>query len=165
SLFLRGGESDYVQVLVDGVSLNGPGGTFDLGSLTTDNVDRIEIVAGPTSVLYGSDAVAGVVQIFTRRGQGKPAVEIGTQAGTYNSISLDAGFQGGDDHLDYSFALSRFTTDGSYAFNNHHRNVVGSGRVHLAPDARTDATFTVRHGDAVFHYPTDGAGLLVDHNQ
>ncbi len=165
SLFLRGGQSNYVQVLVDGVSVNGPGGTFDLGDLTTDNVDRIEIVAGPTSVLYGSDAVAGVVQVFTRRGSGKPQLDAAFRGGTYNSMAMDAGLRGGDDRLDYSFGLSRFTSDGSYAFNNRHRNTVASGRVRFAPDTRTDATFTLRHGDATFHYPTDGSGALVDQNQ
>ena len=66
SLFVRGGESDYVKVLVDGVAVNQPGGYFDFGSLTTDNVERIEVLRGPGSVLYGSDAIAGVVQIVTR---------------------------------------------------------------------------------------------------
>jgi vitamin B12 transporter len=68
SVFMRGGESDYVQVLVDGVQVNDPGGSYDWAHLTTDDVDRIEVVRGPVSVLYGSDAVAGVVQIFTRNG-------------------------------------------------------------------------------------------------
>ena len=68
ALFARGGESDYVKVLVDGVPLNNPGGVFDFATLTTDNLERIEIVRGPASVVYGSDAVAGVVQLFTRRG-------------------------------------------------------------------------------------------------
>ena len=70
SLFARGGESDYVKVLIDGVPVNNPGGAFDFASLTTDNLDRIEIVPGPASVAYGSDAVAGVIQLFTRRGTG-----------------------------------------------------------------------------------------------
>jgi vitamin B12 transporter len=68
SLFMRGGESDYVQVLVDGVQMNLPGGSFNWAHLRTEDIDRIEIVRGPASVLYGSDAVAGVVQIFTRAG-------------------------------------------------------------------------------------------------
>src|SRR5207253_2563875 len=68
SLFLRGGESDYVQVLVDGVVVNDPGGSVDLGQLTLDDVDRIEIVRGPVSVLYGSEAVTGVINIITKRG-------------------------------------------------------------------------------------------------
>src|SRR5262245_1137894 len=72
SLFMRGGESDYVKVLLDGVPLNQAGGSIDLANLTTDNVDRIEIVRGPVSVLYGSDAMTGVVQIFTKRGAVAP---------------------------------------------------------------------------------------------
>ena len=68
SVFMRGGESDHVQVLIDGVQVNDPGGSYDWAHLTTDDVERIEIVRGPVSVLYGSDAVAGVVQIFTRAG-------------------------------------------------------------------------------------------------
>src|SRR5205809_746539 len=58
SLFLRGGNSDYVKVLIDGVSQNAPGGAYDFANLTTDNVERIEVVRGPVSVLYGSDRVA-----------------------------------------------------------------------------------------------------------
>src|SRR5947207_1750608 len=85
SLFLRGGESDYVKVLVDGVPQNQPGGAFDFADLTTDNVDRIEIVRGPASVLYGSDAVTGVIQIFTRTGSGAPRVTAAARAGTYGS--------------------------------------------------------------------------------
>src|SRR5207249_7759284 len=87
SLFMRGGESDYVKVLLDGVPLNDAGGGIDLAHLTTDNVDRIEVVRGPVSVLYGSDAVTGVVQIFTRRGEGQtPRVGAELQAGTYSSL-------------------------------------------------------------------------------
>ena len=74
SLFLRGGESDYVKVLIDGVAVNDPGGAFDYADLSTDQVERIEVVRGPVSVLYGSDAVSGVVQIFTRRAAGAPTI-------------------------------------------------------------------------------------------
>src|SRR4051812_15664867 len=75
SLFMRGGESDYVKVLVDGVPVNQSGGGYNWANLTTENVDRIEVLRGPGSVIYGSDAVSGVVQIFTRRGQGRMAIE------------------------------------------------------------------------------------------
>ena len=72
SLFLRGAESDYVQVLIDGVQVNQPGGAFDFSGLTTHNVERIEVLRGPASALYGSDAVGGVVHIITRSGSGSP---------------------------------------------------------------------------------------------
>src|SRR5687768_11044542 len=80
AVFLRGGESKYVKVLVDGVPVNEAGGAFDFGTLTTHNVDRIEVVRGPASVLYGSDAVTGVVQIFTRRGKGRPQLAAAARA-------------------------------------------------------------------------------------
>ena len=81
SLFLRGGESDYVKVLVDGVPVNQPGGAYDFANLTTDNVERIEVVRGPGSVLYGSDAIAGVVQIVTREGAGAPGASAAGRGG------------------------------------------------------------------------------------
>ena len=59
SLFVRGGGSDYVKVLIDGVPQNAPGGAYDFANLTTDNVERIEVVRGPASVVYGSDAIKG----------------------------------------------------------------------------------------------------------
>ena len=67
SLFVRGGESNYNKVLLDGIPLNEPGGTFNFSNLTTDNLERIEIVRGAQSALFGSDAMASVVQLFTKR--------------------------------------------------------------------------------------------------
>ena len=66
SIFIRGGESDYTKVLLDGIPLNKPGGAIDLSNISLSNVDRIEVVRGPQSALYGSDAISGVIQIFSR---------------------------------------------------------------------------------------------------
>ena len=68
SLFLDGGNSNYTKVLVDGAPLNTPGGFIDFSDFTPDNIDKIEIVHGAESALYGSDAMDGVIQIFTHRG-------------------------------------------------------------------------------------------------
>ena len=95
SLFIRGGESKYVKILVDGVPINDAGGAFDLSTLSTDNLDRIEIVRGPASVLYGSDAVAGVVQLFTRRGAGVAHGQVAARGGQFGSMDVDASVQGG----------------------------------------------------------------------
>lgn len=161
SLHLRGGESDYVRVLVDGVPVNRPGGEYDLAHLTAENVHRIEVVRGPASVLYGSDAMAGVVQVFTRQGVGSPRARASVRGGTYGSLYLDADLAGGTETASYAFAIARFSTDGVHHVNNDYRNTVLSGRVQVRPDAATDATFSVRYSDNAFHFPTDGAGRLV----
>jgi vitamin B12 transporter len=176
SVFVRGGESDYVQVLVDGVQYNDPGGAFDFSSLTTDDIERIEIVRGPVSVLYGSDAVTGVIQIFTRRGHGRPRIEV--SAGTGRSARVGPEATGGFGSYDaaitlsgtasivsYAFSASRHTTDGAWAYNNAWTNTTLGSHLSLRPDARTDATVTARWTDGTFHYPTNGAGALIDRNQ
>ncbi|HEV8264634.1 MAG TPA: TonB-dependent receptor [Gemmatimonadales bacterium] len=165
SLFMRGGESDYVKVLLDGVPLNHPGGAYDFAHLTTDDVERIEIVRGPVSVLYGSDAVAGVIQIFTRAGAGPPRVEASVEGGTYGANRVGLNLTGGQTGLSYSIAASRFATGGLYPVNSEYRNATYTGRVRVAPDPRSDLALTVRHEDDVVHYPTDGAGRVVDANQ
>ena len=165
SLFLRGGDSKYVKVLVDGVPVNQPGGSYDFANLTTDNVDRIEVLRGPASVLYGSDAVTGVVQIFTRRGNGPQNAEMSVRGGTYGTLDWQADVAGDRGPVAYSFGLSQFTSDGTYAFNSQDRNTVASGLLRLAPDARTDGTLTVRYDDNAYHFPTNGAGVPTDHNQ
>ncbi|MDA2934385.1 TonB-dependent receptor, partial [Acidobacteria bacterium AH-259-D05] len=86
SVFLRGGESDYTKVFLDGIPLNQPGGAINLSNLSTANVDRIEIVRGPQSALYGSDAISGVIQIFTKKGTSEtatPQFDIFFEGGTY----------------------------------------------------------------------------------
>ncbi len=114
SVFVRGGESDYVKVLIDGVPVNEPGGAFDFSTLSIENVERIEIVRGPVSVMYGSDAVAGVVQIFTRRGEGRTEGVAAARGGTYGSFDWNASAQGGTDRVRYGLdddAGGRFRID------------------------------------------------------
>ena len=164
SLFVRGGESKYVKVLVDGVPLNDPGGAIDFGGLTTDNVERIEVVRGPASVLYGADAVTGVIQIFTRRGSGTPRTVVSARAGSYASRDADATVLGSLGGGDYSLGVARHDTRGIYAFNNSYHNTVGSAAVHLALDPATSLAVSLRYNDGQFHYPTDGGGEVVDSN-
>ena len=164
SVFLRGGESDHVQVLIDGVPANEPGGRFDFGSLAIDNVERIEVVRGPASALYGSDAVSGVIHILTRRGAGRPVVDASFRAGSYGTRQWQGAFSGGSAMLSYAFSVGRNDTDGILEFNNGHRSTTATGRVHLQPDPRTDAAVSIRYEDRRFHFPTDGSGALVDRN-
>jgi len=162
SLFVRGGESKYVKVLIDGVAVNDPGGAIDFGSLTTDNVERIEVVRGPASVLYGADAVTGVIQIFTRRGSGSARTVVSARAGSYGTTDADATVLGPLANGDLSFGVARHDTKGIYPVNNALHNSVGSGAVHVALDANTDLRVTARYGDQAYHYPTNGGGEIVD---
>jgi vitamin B12 transporter len=176
ALFMRGGESDYVQVLIDGVQVNSPGELFDFGNLTLENIERIEVVRGPVSVLYGSDAVTGVVQLFTRQGAGRTHVDasasgglgsrIGAQAdGSFGSSALNADINGGTDRIGYGIGASHFRSAGAYAFNNNYDNTGLTARVSTASSAMTDLNATVRYSTSTFHYPTDGSGNIVDQNQ
>ncbi|MDP3909752.1 MAG: TonB-dependent receptor [Gemmatimonadales bacterium] len=164
SLFLRGGESDYVKVLVDGVPLNQPGGAIDFADLTTDNVERIEIVRGPASVLYGSDAMTGVIQIFTRAGAARPTIGAEAAAGTYGTRTAAAEIFGGSGRVAYSAQASWLSADGLYRYNNEYRNTVVSGRLSVTPSTNAKINVAYRYGDDVYHLPTDAAGDPVDSN-
>jgi vitamin B12 transporter len=164
SLFLRGGESRYTKVLIDGVPVNSSGGFFDFSHLTTDNIDRIEIVRGPASVLYGADAVSGIVQIFTRRGTDESRASVGARAGTYHSFDVDADAAGGNPLGQFSLGAARHSTDGTLPFNNQYKNGTLSTALTLGHDSEGDVRLSARYTAAEFHYPTDFAGQPVDTN-
>ena len=164
SVFMRGGESDYVQVLVDGVQVNQPGGAFDFAGLTLENVERIEVVRGPASSLYGSDAVAGVIQIITRTGWGAPSLDFTLRGGTFARREASATVSGGSQIVGWSVGANHLETDGILPFNNDHRNTVLTGNVRLAPDDATRMSAAFRLGSRRFGFPTDGSGQVVDVN-
>ena len=167
SLFIRGGESKFTKVLVDGVPVNDAGGAFDFSSLTTDNVERIEIVRGPASVLYGSDAVAGVVQIFTRRGTRGVHGELGVRGGGFATSDVEGAFRGaatpGSSAIDWSFGAARHRTAGYQAFNSAFSDNTASALVRGAL-GRAEGQLSLRYGDIALHFPTDGSGQVVDSN-
>jgi vitamin B12 transporter len=165
SLFLRGGNSDYTQVMIDGVPVNDPGGFLDIANLTTDNVDRIEIVRGPSSVLYGANAVTGVVQIFTRDGAGPQRLTASARGGTYGAREGEVTIMGGSQRLSGSLSAAHHGSQGMYDFNGESRDNVFSGALHLAPDARTSVRAAARYVDAGTHIPTNYFGEVVDSNQ
>ncbi len=164
ALFLRGGNSNYVRVLVDGVPVNDAGGSVDLANFTTDNIDRIEVVRGPGSVLYGSDAVTGVIQIFTHDGSGPLAFRAGAENGTAQSRHATASLSGGTARAGGSLSAARHSTDGILPFNNRYVNDVLSGSVRIAPDTMTDARLAARWSAGTYQYPTDFDGTVNDRN-
>ena len=164
SLFMRGAEPDHVLVLVDGVQVNAPGGSVDFAGITTDNIERIEVVRGSGSALHGSDAVGGIVHIFTKRGYGPLRFRGSFEAGSFGTRKWMNTLSGGSEGASYSFSLGRSMTDGTLELNNQHRQHTFTSRVQLLLDEGTDATATVRYHDRTFHYPTDGSGAIVDAN-
>lgn len=118
SLFARGGESDYNLVLVDGVQVNLNGGQFDFGRVAAAEVDRVEVVRGAQSALYGSDAIGSVVQIFTRRGQpaNRPRLSGSIEGGTFKTARGRLSLLGGARRrLDYQAGASYRGTEGAFA--------------------------------------------------
>jgi len=113
SLFLNGGNSNFTKVLVDGTPINPPGAAVDFSSLTTDNLEKVEIVRGAESAIYGSDAVSGVVQFFTRRGETRiPEASVFAEGGSFSSARGGAQISGLLGKFDYSGAFSYFSTEG-----------------------------------------------------
>ena len=164
AVFLRGGESDYTKVLVDGVPLNDAGGAIDLAHISVADVDRIEIVRGPASVLWGSDAVTGVIQIFTSLAR-RSGLRMSARGGSYGSRDADGDVIIARGATQLSVAASSYVTDGVLDFNNGYRNRQASASVRLGESPRTQWSATVRHTDATYHYPTDFLGAPVDSNQ
>jgi vitamin B12 transporter len=114
SLFVRGGESDYTKVLLDGIPVNDPGGSFNFANLSVADIDRIEIVRGPQSALYGSDAIAGTLQVFTRRGTSEkawPTPRFAVEGGTLSTTRYGGGIEGSGRRGDYALSFTRFDTD------------------------------------------------------
>jgi len=132
SLYIRGGESDYSKVLLDGIPLNQPGGYAELSNLTTADIERIEVVRGPQSALYGSDAITGVVQIFTRKPDEeitRPQAELTLETGSYSQLGASGGVHGRYDRFSYSGLFSHWQTDNAvpnnYLNNNSFSSTVG----------------------------------------
>lgn len=114
SLFVRGGESNYNKVMVDGVTINEPGGTFDFGTLPLTEANRMEFLRGTQSTLYGSDAMTSVVQVFTRTGSTRtPELRFGADGGNFSTANGNVSFAGTRGHFDYNVFGDQFNTNGS----------------------------------------------------
>ena len=115
-VFLRGGNSQHTAVYLDGVRLdtqNGSGGAA-WESIPLAQIERIEVLRGPAAAVYGSDAVGGVIQLFTRKGEGKPAPYVGMGVGSHNLYKVEAGISGAagvDKAFDYSLGVAHESSD------------------------------------------------------
>ena len=111
-VFIRGGNTNYNLVLLDGIPLNEFGIDFDLSSLPADGVDEVEVARGPLSALYGSNAVAGVVNILSRPAEGSPHFSALGEGGSFGTWRAATGGSGVTRGLGWSYDLSRLDSDG-----------------------------------------------------
>jgi vitamin B12 transporter len=149
SVFTRGLRSEHTQVLLDGVPINqGLQGAFNFADLTTDDIDRIEVVRGPQSTLYGPRALAGVIQIFTKQGAGRPDVMIAAEGGSYDTFREWFQSDGKSGQFDYSVGASRLDTDNARP-NNQYRNSAAIANLGWSPNEqlRISGLFTYSLSD------------------
>ena len=117
SVFARGGESDYNHVLIDGVRVNGNGGDYDFGRVSAGEIERVEVVRGAQSALYGSDAMGSVIQIFTKRGtpDSGPRLSGSIEGGSFGTARGDLRVLGGaQQRVDYQLGVAYRGTDGAF---------------------------------------------------
>ena len=127
SLFVRGGESRYNKVIVDGVTVNEPGGTFDFGTLPLDEAGRMEFVRGAQSTLYGSDAMTSVVQVWTRTGNTPtPELRFGADGGNFSTASGFVTLSGARGPFDYNVFADQFNTAGAWTNNSYSDSLQGA---------------------------------------
>jgi vitamin B12 transporter len=164
SLFLRGGQSNYVRVLIDGVPLNEPGGVLDLGRVSLDDIERIEVLRGPASVLYGSEAVTGVIQLFTRRGTATRTGRLEVGGGSFGNRRGLGAVSGGLGPVTATLHGEHTASDGFLPFNNQYRSELLLATLAAGQGTATDARLTARHQTSTYRYPTGSGGALEDRN-
>ncbi|HUE42147.1 MAG TPA: TonB-dependent receptor [Candidatus Sulfotelmatobacter sp.] len=145
SLFVRGGNSDFNKVLIDGIPANDIGGAFNFADLSSTAVDQVEILRGPNSVLYGPDAIASVVNITTPHGTTiEPEFNYSIDGGNFDTFRNEVSVSGAFHQFDYFSEFSRFDTHNSLP-NSEFHDATYAGNFGWTPSATTDVRFTVRH--------------------
>lgn len=129
NVFSRGSETNHTLVLLDGIELNDPSNTdglIDLSHIYIRDVERIEVVLGPQSTLYGSDAIGAVIQIFTKQGSAKPSTDLEAEVGSFGTFNQYAGTRGSAGGFTYSANLQHTDTDGVSALGDRFRQADGT---------------------------------------
>jgi vitamin B12 transporter len=151
TILMRGGDSTQTLVMIDGIKVKSTTlGSYDFSGLTADDVERIEIVKGSQSTLYGSEAMSGVINIITKKGKGPARVDVTAEGGSFNTSKTSASVSGGTVKTDYRITGSYSNTDGisaakSGSERDGYRNESVSGKIGLKPADKLSLEFTGKY--------------------
>lgn len=148
SVFMRGTNSNHVKVLIDGIEANDPSTpnrSFDFGSMLTNDIERIEVLRGPQSGLYGANALGGVISVTTKRGEGPPKLTASVEAGSYGTFNQAVGLSGGDDRFNYALSIAHFKSETTPVTPP---NLVPAGR-RINPNSYDNWSYSARLGFAL----------------
>ncbi len=167
SLFIRGGNSDANKVMMDGIPAEDVGGAFDFGNISTTGLQSVEVYRGPDSVVYGSDAAAGVVSFETTRGYtARPVLNYSGDAGNFGTYRNEVTVGGTRHKLDYFGAFSRFDTSNALKMDQYH-DATSVANLGYSLTGSTQARFTVRNSVSATGLPgaLDFTGISNDGKQ
>ena len=163
SIYMRGTNANHTKVLVDGIDVSDPSspqGTFDFSQFLTQDIQTVEILRGPQSGLYGSDAIGGVINIITRDGQGPAQFTATAQGGSFDTFNQGAGVSGSSEGLHYSANLEHFhsgstpvtpldlLSPGEPRNNDYYDNLTGSTKLGLDVTKNFDLGLVARYTDS-----------------
>ena len=159
SISIRGANPNQVQVLVDGVRVKSPTlGQVDLADIAPESIERIEIIRGPQSTIYGADAIGGVVQIITKRGSGPPTAYASQEVGNYDTYRAKTGISGAWKAFDYSLGYYHLESNGLTINDGMNQNAV-AGRFGLdIPWGNTRLSGAVRYNKTDTGVPIEFVG-------
>jgi vitamin B12 transporter len=170
SIFMRGTNSNHVKVIVDGIDVTDPStptATFNFGQFTVQDIERIEILRGPQSGLYGSDAIGGVINIITRNGSGPPRLTAAIEGGSFQTFNQAAGVSGSQDSLSYSATVEHVHAGstpvtpldllpaGEGRRNDYDDNLTASTKLGYAISSNMDVGVVGRYTDSHLHFTSD----------
>lgn len=154
SLTIRGANANQVQVLVDGVRVKSPTtGQAEISDISPELIERIEVIRGPQSTLYGADAIGGVVNIITKKGKGPFSATVHQEAGNYDTLNSRTWFSGSYQLLDYSFSASHLESNGRFQNDGFWQNALNL-RLGLTLPRDSSVAFTLRYNRTDTDLPT-----------